>query len=364
MRRSPLALILVAVVLSSLGLAATAFATMDKTIRLDVDGHRITVRTFASDVSGVLRKANLTVGAHDTVAPDPTAPVHDGSSVIVRHGRLLHLVLDGKQRDVWVTALSVDGALEQLGLTDRGTWLSVSRGLSIPRAGLSLNIREPQRVTVLVDGHRLVSHTTAPTVAALMHQLHVRVHRLDKVSAPLTKYPVDGLVVTVDRINQRVVTRNIAIPFRTKHVRTSSLYIGESRVSRHGDPGVRVNTYKLTWKNKKLVRQRLMHSRVRSHPIPEIVQVGTTPRPQYAPYHDGLNWSALAQCESGGNPRSVSGNGEYRGLYQFTYGAWASVGGQGDPIDASSNEQTYRAQLLYRRSGDSVWPVCGHYLYT
>ncbi len=364
MRRSPVAVLLVAAVLATLGFAATAFATMDKTIRLDVDGHQVTVRTFASNVAGVLRKANLVVGAHDAVAPDPTAPVHDGSTVVVRHGRLLRLVLDGRQREVWVTALSVTGALDQLGLTDRGTWLSVSRGMTIPRTGLSFDVREPQHVTVLVDGHRLVSNTTAPTVATLLHQLHVRLHRLDKVSAPLTKYPANGLVVTVDRIHQRVVTRSIAIPFRTRHVRTSSLYVGESKVSRHGEPGVRVNTYRLTWKNKKLLRQRLVHSRLRTHPVSQIVQVGTTPRPQYAPSHDGLNWSALAQCESGGNPQSVSGNGQYRGLYQFTYGAWASVGGQGDPIDASSSEQTYRAQLLYRRSGDSVWPVCGHYLYT
>ena len=363
-RRSPVGLVLLAAVLATLGFAATAFATMDKTIRLDVDGHHATVRTFASDVAGVLRKANMTLGAHDTVAPDLHAPVNDGSQVIVRHGRLLHLVVDGQSRAVWVTALSVTGALDQLGLTDRGSWLSVSRGATIPRAGLSFDVREPQRVTVLVDGHRRITHTTAPTVAALLHHLHVHVHRLDKVSAPLTKYPSDGLVVTVDRSHQRVVTRSIAIPFRTKHVRTSSLYVGESKVSRPGDPGVRLNTYRLTWKNKRLVKQRLVHSRLRSKPVAEIVEVGTTKRPQYAPYHDGLNWPALAQCESGGNPREVSGNGEYRGLYQFTMGTWQSVGGHGDPIDASSNEQTYRAQLLYRRSGDSVWPVCGHYLYT
>ena len=364
MRRSPVAVVLVAAVLATLGFAAAAFATMDKTIRLDVDGRHVTVRTFASDVAGVLRKANLTLGPHDTVAPDPSAPVKDGSQVIVRHGRLLHLVLDGQSHDVWVTALSVTDALDQLGLADRGTWLSVSRGATIPRTGLSFDVREPQRVTVLVDGHRLVSRTTAPTVAALLHHLHVRLHQLDKVSAPLRKYPMSGLVVTVDRIHQRMVTRSLAIPFHTRHVRTSSLYIGESKVSRHGEPGVRLNTYRLTWKNKKLVRQRLVRSRLKSRPVAEVVEVGTTPRPQYAPYHDGLNWAALAQCESGGNPREVSGNGEYRGLYQFTMGAWASVGGSGDPIDASSDEQTYRAQLLYRRSGDSVWPVCGHYLYT
>ncbi len=78
---------------------------------------------------------------------------------------------------------------------------------------------------------------------------------------------------------------------------------------------------------------------------------------------DGLNWPALAQCESGGNPRLVP-TAPYHGLYQFTLSTWQSVGGSGDPIDASPNEQTYRAQLLYRRSGDSPWPVCGHYLYT
>lgn len=364
MRRSPVALVLVAAILVALGGAATAFATMDKTIRLDVDGHHLTVRTFASDVAGVLRKANLTLGRHDTVAPDPSAPVRDGSEVIVRHGRLLRLMLDGQPRDVWVTALSVNDALDQLGLADRGSWLSVSRSMTIPRAGLSFGLREPQRVTVLVDGKRLVRQTTAPTVAAFLHQQHVHIHRLDKVSAPLTQYPMSGLVVTVDRIRQRVVKRSLAIPFRTKHVRTSSLYIGESKVTRDGKPGVRLDTYRLTWKNKHLVRQRLMHSTLRSKPVAEIVAVGTTPRPKYAPYHDGLNWAALAQCESGGNPREVSSNGEYRGLYQFTMGAWASVGGSGDPIDASSNEQTYRAQLLYRRSGDGVWPVCGHYLYT
>ena len=355
---------LVAAVLASLGLAATAFATMDKTVRLDVDGQHLVIRTFASDVAGVLRKAGLAVGPHDVVAPDVSAPVQNGSEVVFRHGRQLQLVVDGQPRDVWVTALSVTGALDELGLNDGDAWVSASRGAVIPRTGLSFQVREPQRVAVLVDGRRIVRMTTAPSVRFLLRQLHVRLHRLDHVSAPLVKYPTSGLVITIDRINQRVITRSIAVPFRTKHVRTSSLYIGESQVTRPGVPGVRLETFRLTWKNHKLLREHLMRTTLRSHPVAEIVSVGTTPRPQYAPYHDGLNWAALANCESGGNPRSVSSNGEYRGLYQFTMGAWESVGGSGDPIDASSNEQTYRAQLLYRRSGDSVWPVCGHYLYS
>lgn len=69
--------------------------------------------------------------------------------------------------------------------------------------------------------------------------------------------------------------------------------------------------------------------------------------------------AAIAQCESGGDPGAVSANGSYRGLFQFDYGTWASVGGSGDPAAASSEEQYRRAAMLYARSGAAPWPVCG-----
>jgi hypothetical protein len=67
----------------------------------------------------------------------------------------------------------------------------------------------------------------------------------------------------------------------------------------------------------------------------------------------------IAQCESGGDPRAIGGGGAYRGLLQFDRGTWASVGGQGDPIDASPAEQYKRGAILYARSGPGQWPVCG-----
>ena len=364
MRRIPYRLVAYAATIAALSTGVTAFATMDKAVHLDVDGQVVTVHTFASDVSGVLRKAHLRLQPHDAVAPDLSAPVRNGSRVVVRRGRLLDLVVDGQQRQVWVTALSVDDALDQLGLRTDGEWVSVSRSRTIPRQGLALSLRLPQHVTVLADGRRMPADTTAPDVATLLADLHVTVGALDHVSVPLTTYPVAGTVVAIDRISRRTVTESAPIPFKTVQVKTSALYVGQSQVSRAGQPGVRVNSYELTWRNHKLAGRRLVHTAVKARPVAQIVQVGTRPKPRYTPAADGLNWAALARCESGGNPREVSGDGKYRGLYQFTIGTWENVGGHGDPIDASSNEQTYRAQLLYRRSGDSPWPTCGHYLYT
>lgn len=67
---------------------------------------------------------------------------------------------------------------------------------------------------------------------------------------------------------------------------------------------------------------------------------------------------SIAQCESGGNIRAISPSGKYRGKYQFSFATWQSVGGQGDPAQASEYEQDKRAEMLYKKSGPGQWPVC------
>jgi hypothetical protein len=81
--------------------------------------------------------------------------------------------------------------------------------------------------------------------------------------------------------------------------------------------------------------------------------------PVFSERIESLNWSALAGCEAGGRPKAVGGGGAYHGMYQFTVGTWKSVGGKGLPSRATADEQTYRAKLLYQRSGAGPWPTCG-----
>jgi hypothetical protein len=76
----------------------------------------------------------------------------------------------------------------------------------------------------------------------------------------------------------------------------------------------------------------------------------------------GDAWAKLRNCESGGNYQAISASGKYRGAYQFDQRTWEGVGGVGDPIDASPEEQDLRARILYSRSGNRPWPVCGRFL--
>jgi hypothetical protein len=73
---------------------------------------------------------------------------------------------------------------------------------------------------------------------------------------------------------------------------------------------------------------------------------------------DTVNWDAIAQCESGGNWSTNTGNGAYGGL-QFKPATWASNGGVGNPATAPRSEQIRVAENVLRTQGIKAWPKCG-----
>jgi hypothetical protein len=73
-------------------------------------------------------------------------------------------------------------------------------------------------------------------------------------------------------------------------------------------------------------------------------------------------WSALAECESGGNPRARSADGRYFGAFQFSVATWRSLGYGGTPADHPYTVQLEAAQRLQARAGWSQWPRCSRRL--
>lgn len=68
-------------------------------------------------------------------------------------------------------------------------------------------------------------------------------------------------------------------------------------------------------------------------------------------------WDALAQCESGGNWSTNTGNGFSGGL-QFTPQTWAAYGGTGSPQSASRAQQIAVAEKVQASQGWGAWPAC------
>ena len=72
---------------------------------------------------------------------------------------------------------------------------------------------------------------------------------------------------------------------------------------------------------------------------------------------DGATWDALAQCESGGNWATNTGNG-YSGGLQFSASTWAAYGGTGSAAGASREQQIAVAEQIQSSQGWGAWPSC------
>ncbi|MBT2472216.1 DUF348 domain-containing protein, partial [Streptomyces sp. ISL-66] len=352
-----------ALVVAFLAGGTTAFVATDKAVRLTVDGVPQRLHTFADDVGGLLAAERLGVGPHDLVAPARRAALKDGDEIIVRYGRPLRLTLDGQRREVWTTARTVDGALRQLGIRAEGAYLSTPRTAPVPRTGLALAVRTERSITFMADGRENAIRTNAATVQEALDQAGITLHGQDTTSVPPDAFPRDGMTVTVLRITGTREVREERIPYATEKVKDPALFAGTEVVERSGRPGARRVTYGLRTVNGVRQKPRRIAEETVREPVTQLVKVGTRPLPSSVAGADGLDWGALARCESGGRPGATDPSGTYGGLYQFDVQTWQSLGGSGRPQDAPGQEQTYRAKKLYVQRGASPWPHCGRTLY-
>jgi uncharacterized protein YabE (DUF348 family) len=403
------------------GTASWATAPAAKSIQLRIDGQGQQVHTTAKNVHDALAAAGVTVGSHDLVAPDLNSGISNNSEIVLRRGRLLHLTVDGRARDVWVNADSVDEALSQLGY-GANNLVSVSRSMRLVKDATSLSIASPKRVTFQVDGQALTVLSSGRTVRDAIGNAMIFLAPTDRVSVPPTSAVKNNQVIRIARVRYRSAVSMVAVPYPTVDRPDASTYVGNRNVVANGKAGQKRLTYRLTYVDGKLTSKTLQGSTMVVQPTTEIRGVGTkqkpvppapvkvvppapapvtspspapapvtspspapapvtSPSPAPAPVTSpspaptqtaptppaptgGLNWDAVAACESGGNWAINTGNGFYGGL-QFDIGTWMSNGGgayASRPDLASREAQIAVATTLYNARGSSPWPVCGQRL--
>lgn len=358
-------------------------AAMAKKVTIVVDGQTQQVTTLAGTVDGALSSAGLIVGDHDTLAPAANSGIADGATIVLDHGRPLELTIDGTKREIWTTARTVDEALQQMGLADGGQLrLSADRSRPIPLNGLAVTASTKVQVTMAVGGGKSqTAESSATTVGALLAERGITLGPLDTVSpAPATTL-TDGLRITVNRVTQNVVTESRTVPQPAEQkVQDAGLEQGQTAVVQPGNPGTTTVTLLITAVNGVETGRVQTGSKVAVSAKPRIVKVGTkTPDPagpvaaaaaekkftyvgSQVFTNDrtfGVNWDGLAFCESTHNPKAVNANPSAGlptyGMFQFDIPTWESVGGSGNPMDASPSEQLMRAKMLYQQRGLEPW---------
>jgi uncharacterized protein YabE (DUF348 family) len=349
------------------GTAAFATSANGKTVSLVVDGQAKKIHTTASNVNGALGDAGYKVTSHDIVAPAVDSQLDNVKTIVLKRGRLLHLNVDGSKRDVWTTAPTVADAMAQLGFP-AADFVSASRSKRLPLGTTSLVLRAPKTVSIVRDGKKKTVTTTEAQVGQLLTDLGIRVGAHDRVAPARTTALKDGQKIVVRTVTHKRKTVRKAVAYGVTQQNDASMYQGTTKVITAGVEGSANVTYDMVYIDGKRVGLRRLSSQTLTAPRVQVEKVGTKARPvaPAAPAppvasSGGLNWDAVAACESGGNWHINTGNGFYGGL-QFDSGTWLSNGGgaYASRADLASREQQIAvATRLYNARGSSPWPVCG-----
>lgn len=377
-RRRALAALGVAAALALGGAVAAGAAHKD--VQIDLDGSTVDVGTFAGSVGSVLAAEGIEVGEHDLVVPGVDEPLADGAEIVVRTAEQVEVEVDGRSTVVWTIGDTAAQTLAEVAASGREAVMTASR--SEGRLALDMPLVAHGPVTFVVDGESRsleVDGVADLSTALLRAEIEVGEHDTVTVTTGADGQPV----VTVTRVASEETTRTEALPFETVERGTDDLYKGERRVVDEGREGARTYTYLEYTVDGEVASSQLIRVEVTRQPQDRVVEYGTAQRPAPTPRPtttssgssgssgssssssggggggtvSGDVWAALAQCESGGNPTTNTGNGYY-GLYQFSLPTWQAVGGTGLPSEASAAEQTQRAQILQARSGWGQWPAC------
>ncbi|NJE67219.1 DUF348 domain-containing protein [Brevibacterium sp. LS14] len=390
-----------AVVITGLVGGTGAVLTMNKPVTLEVNGKAEEIRTFGGTVGEILDSQNIELEKRDEVKPGVNTKIDHDMTVTVNTAKDVALTVDGKKTDEWTNANTVGQALADLGVEAKDAELSAEATDKLKVDGeTSIDVTTAKALTVVADGkdHKV----TAPvdTAGAALKEADIKLDKDDYLSVPMSASVTDGQVLTVNRVENKTVKEKQDIEPKVEKKKSDSLFVGETKVEEKGKAGQKEVEYQVKIVNGEEVEKEKKGEKVLSEPKAKVVVEGTKKKEKPSSNDSGSGsgsgsddsgsgsgggsddggsssggggsmtteeikamlggpgskWYQVAKCESNFNPRAVNKqNNAHFGLFQFKLATWRSVGGSGNPIDASPREQFDRAKKLQAKAGWGQW---------
>lgn len=353
--------------LATLAVGGGVAAAAQKDVVLDVNGKIIETSSFSGNVGQILADAGVDVRDQDMVSPALSQSVSDNSRITVRSSRQVSLIVDGQPKEVDTTALTVGDMLDQLGQTSGASALSTARNSSIPLSGMSLEVTTSKFFTLNDGGQEGRMSLPARTVGDIFTLRGTPLGPLDVVTPPAQTPLTQGMHVDVLRVEQTEATEEREIPAPVRVEEDANAPAGEETVVAPGAPGTERAVFVVRKENGNEVSRTVVRTEPLRPAAERVVRKGTKAAASAgntgaaAPaVGDGGVWDQIAQCESGGNWATNTGNGFSGGL-QFTDSTWAAYGGtQYAPQAhmATREQQIAVAERVRAGQGWGAWPAC------
>ncbi|WP_435736889.1 ubiquitin-like domain-containing protein [Cellulosimicrobium sp. PMB13] len=250
-----------------------AFATLHKSVTLDVDGTLYDVSAYGRTVGEVLDYQDVGVAPEDLVEPALGSSAPDGGTIVVRTSHDVVVEIDGQEQTIATTARTVGELLAFLGPRAEGAVTDVSRSASLGRQ--PVRVSTLKTVHIAVDGVVMPITTAEATVRGVLQTAGIVLGEEDDTSVPLDAAAVDGMLVLVSRAAATSDTLTEVLPFTTEEVEDPNLPKGHRVVVQSGRVGEAVTTYAVQTLGGAEVARTVLTRTVTTEPRNEVIKIGT-----------------------------------------------------------------------------------------
>lgn len=351
-------------VLGTLAVGGVVAATAHKDITVDVNGETTQLATFSTDVKGALEAAGVQVGADDFVSANPDDVLTSGETITVRSSKPVAVTVDGVEKQLSSTALTVQDLLGDMGDIAPGAAVKAAGvdtdGDATVTDGMKLEVVSPKIIQVNDGGKVTYTSIAAKTVRDVIEARGIDVDEDDRVTPSMDTPVTEGMTIKVDQVSTTDYGATESFDAEPNYVDDPELERGTEEVRVEGTPGERTVTHRLIMVNGAQESNDIINSKETRPATPATIARGTK-EPAAAPaVADGSVWDTIAQCESTGNWAINTGNGFSGGL-QFTDSTWQAFGGgeyASQAWQASREQQIAVAQKVQAAQGWGAWPAC------
>ena len=335
-----------------------------KDVTIDVNGQQMDLVTMSNSVEGALKQAGIKIGPDDLIVPSPSERLTRTESIKVRSAKSVAVVVDGQEKTIKSTALTVDELVSEIGSeiggVNEGDLLSKGRDTVIPADGMKLDITRPKVVSINDGGDVTYTQMAASNVGDLLRRRNINLNPEDVVTPSITSPVKAGMDVRIDRVRTDQVRETVPFEAPANYKDDATAFEGDEVVEEAGTPGSKEVKRSIRIVNGKEESNTVISEKEVTPAKPATIKRGTKAKSSAPSVANGSVWDSLAQCEAGGNWAINTGNGFSGGL-QFTPSTWLAYGGgQYAPQAhlATRDQQIAVASKVQAGQGWGAWPAC------
>ncbi|MBT2671132.1 DUF348 domain-containing protein [Streptomyces sp. ISL-14] len=270
-----MAIAICSAILVSTALGILIYQGTKDTVTIMIDGKKEVVRTHAATVNDMLEDLEITVKAADYVHPSRATKVDDDLEVVWKPAQKIVMVQDGKTKDVWSTADTVDELLKDQNLSVKEQdKITPSKSTKL-KANMEVAIDKAFSLKLVVGGDEKQVWSTSTTVADFLKQQGVKLNDLDRVEPELTEKVEAENTVNVVRIEKVTDVVEEPVDFAVITKKDDSLSKGKEKIVKEGKDGLISKEYEVIKENGKEVKRELLSEKVVNKKQDKVVTVGT-----------------------------------------------------------------------------------------